>query len=86
VEAALKAHGDVFDALVVGAPDARWGERVVAVVQAMDGSSPTLAELDAHCRETLAGYKVPRALHLVDEVHRNAAGKPDYAWARSQVT
>jgi acyl-CoA synthetase (AMP-forming)/AMP-acid ligase II len=86
VEAALKAHDSVFDALVVGAPDPRWGERVVAVVQAVDGASPTLEELDAHCRTTLAGYKVPRALYVVDEIRRTAAGKPDYTWAKAQVT
>src|SRR5262245_35453205 len=86
VEAALKAHDDVFDALVVGAPDERWGERVVAVVQAVDGASPTLDVLDAHCRTMLAGYKVPRALYVVDEIPRNAAGKPDYTWAKAQVT
>jgi fatty-acyl-CoA synthase len=86
VEAALKGHAAVFDALVVGAPDERWGERVVAVVQAVAGASPTLEALDEHCRATLAGYKVPRALYVVDQIRRNAAGKPDYAWARAQVT
>jgi fatty-acyl-CoA synthase len=86
VEAALKGHDAVFDALVVGAPDERWGERVVAVVQAVDGASPTLEELDAHCRTTLAGYKVPRALYVVDEIRRNPAGKPDYTWAKTQIT
>jgi len=86
VEAALKSYDAVFDALVVGAPDERWGERVVAVVQAVDGASPTLGELDAHCRATLAGYKVPRALYVVDQIQRTDAGKPDYAWATAQVT
>ena len=85
VEAVLTEHDAVFDALVVGAPDPRWGERVVAVVQPVDGASPTLAELDAHCRQLLAGYKVPRALCLVDEIKRSTAGKPDYAWAKAQV-
>ena len=86
VEAALKSHDAVFDALVVGAPDERWGERVVAVVQPVDGASPTLEDLDAHCRTTLAGYKVPRALYVVDQIRRNAAGKPDYTWAKAQVS
>ena len=86
MEAALKSHDAVFDAVVVGAPDERWGERVVAVVQPVDGATPTLEELGAHCRATLAGYKVPRALHLVDEIPRNAAGKPDYPWARTLIT
>ncbi len=86
VEAVLKSHDGVFDAVVVGAPDDRWGERVVAVVQAVDDRPPTLDELDAHCRAMLAGYKVPRALLIVDRIPRNAAGKPDYAWAKEQVT
>jgi acyl-CoA synthetase (AMP-forming)/AMP-acid ligase II len=83
VEDTLKAHPEVYDALVVGAPDERWGEKVVAVVQARPGTSPTLEDLQAHCRSQLAGYKVPRALHLVDQVQRQPSGKPDYRWAKS---
>jgi acyl-CoA synthetase (AMP-forming)/AMP-acid ligase II len=86
VEAALKAHPDVFDAVVVGVPDERWGERVAAVVQARAGRTPTLAELDAHCRELVAGYKVPRELHLVEEIERSPSGKPDYPWAKQIAT
>jgi acyl-CoA synthetase (AMP-forming)/AMP-acid ligase II len=82
VEDVLKAHPAVFDALVVGAPDARWGERVTAVVAPRPGEKPTLDELQAHCRQALAGYKVPRSLHLVDHVERQPSGKPDYRWAR----
>jgi len=86
VEAALKAHPAVFDALVVGVPDPKWGERVVAVVQPVVGDAPpALDELDAHCRASLAGYKVPRALRIVSEVQRNPAGKPDYAWAKAEA-
>jgi 3-oxocholest-4-en-26-oate---CoA ligase len=84
VEAVLKAHPDVFDALVVGLPDPRWGERVVAVVQpASRAGEPDTEELSAHCRASLAGYKVPRAWCVVPEVRRNAAGKPDYPWAKA---
>jgi acyl-CoA synthetase (AMP-forming)/AMP-acid ligase II len=87
VEAVLKGHAAVFDALVVGVPDPRWGERVAAVVQPVDGAEPpTLSDLDAHCRALVAGYKVPRVLCLVDEVRRNAAGKADYPWAKAQFT
>lgn len=82
VEAALKGHPDVFDALVVGVPDERFGQHVAAVVQAREGTRPTLAELDAHVRTEIAGYKVPRSLWLVDEVKRSPAGKPDYRWAK----
>ena len=81
VESALKAHPAVFDAVVVGVPDERWGQRVAAVVQARDGEAPTLEALDAHCRGYVAGYKVPKELHLVPEVVRSPSGKPDYPWA-----
>ena len=73
----------IYDALVVGAPDDRWGERVAAVVQPRPGHRPTPEELDAHCRSRLAGYKVPRQLDLVDEIVRQPSGKPDYRWAKS---
>ena len=85
VEAALKGHPDVFDALVVGVPDPRFGQHVAAVVQAREGARPTLAELDAFVRREIAGYKVPRSLWFVDEVKRSPAGKPDYRWAKDQT-
>jgi acyl-CoA synthetase (AMP-forming)/AMP-acid ligase II len=83
VEAVLKGHDGVFDAVVVGVADERWGERVVAVVQAPAGASPSLAGLQEHARSHLAGYKVPRALVLVDRIERSPSGKPDYRWARA---
>ncbi len=86
VEAALRSHPAVFDAVVVGLPDARWGERVTAVVQPRTGHTPTLEELDSHCRTKVAGYKVPRGLFLVDEISRQPSGKPDYRWARALAT
>ncbi len=85
VEAALKGHPDVFDALVVGVPDPRYGQHVAAVVQARPGARPALAELDSFVRSEIAGYKVPRSLWLVDEVKRSPAGKPDYRWAKEQT-
>jgi acyl-CoA synthetase (AMP-forming)/AMP-acid ligase II len=81
VEAVLKSHDSVYDAVVVGVADDRWGQRVAAVVQPVQDRKPTLDELADHCRESLAGYKVPRSLVLVDEVMRSPAGKPDYRWA-----
>jgi acyl-CoA synthetase (AMP-forming)/AMP-acid ligase II len=81
VEAALKAHALVADAVVVGVEDPRWGERVVAVVVASPDGGPTLDALQAHVRATLAGYKVPRAMVVVDDIHRTGAGKSDYGWA-----
>ena len=90
VEAALKAHPEVFDAVVVGVPDDRWGQRVAAVVQPREGMVPTLDALDAHCRGYVAGYKVPKEVHLVPEVVRSPSGKPDYPWAtkvaRGEIT
>ena len=82
VEAALKGHPDVFDALVVGVTDQRFGQHVAAVVAPRKGTRPSLADLDAFVRDAVAGYKVPRSLWLVDEVKRSPAGKPDYAWAK----
>jgi 3-oxocholest-4-en-26-oate---CoA ligase len=85
VEAALKGHPDVFDALVVGVPDPRYGQHVAAVVQPRPGSRPRLADLDQFVRSEIAGYKVPRSLWIVDEVKRSPAGKPDYRWAKEQT-
>jgi 3-oxocholest-4-en-26-oate---CoA ligase len=85
VEGALKSHPDVFDALVIGVPDERLGQRVGAVVQPRPGAAPDLAALDAHVRAQLAGYKVPRSLWLVDEVGRSPSGKPDYRWAQDHA-
>jgi acyl-CoA synthetase (AMP-forming)/AMP-acid ligase II len=82
VEAAVKAHPDVFDCTVVGVPDDRFGERVAAVVQARATVTPTLESIQEHCRQRIAGYKVPRELHLVAEVVRSPSGKPDYRWAK----
>ncbi len=86
VENALKSHPDVFDVVVVGVPDERWGERVSAVVKARPGASPGVEELAAHAREHIAGYKVPREVHLVDEVVRSPSGKADYRWAKQVAT
>jgi acyl-CoA synthetase (AMP-forming)/AMP-acid ligase II len=86
VEAAVKSYPAVYDAIVVGIPDERWGQRVAAVVQARDGETPTLDDLQAHCRTKLAGFKVPRELHLVEVVQRSPSGKPDYPWAQKMAT
>lgn len=83
VESALKAHPKVFDALVVGVADERWGQRVAAVVEPRPGEAPTLEELDEHCRTKLAGYKVPKELRLVPSVPRHPSGKPDYRRAKA---
>ncbi len=86
VEAAIKSHPDVYDCTVVGVPDERWGQRVAAVVQPRDGIALTLESIREHCRTQLAGYKLPRELHLVSEVVRSPSGKPDYRWAKDVAT
>jgi 3-oxocholest-4-en-26-oate---CoA ligase len=83
VESVLKGHADVVDAVVVGVPDTRWGEHVVAVVQARVGAAPTLDSLQEHAREHLAPYKLPRDVVLVDAITRSPSGKPDYRWAKA---
>ncbi|MFC8703946.1 acyl-CoA synthetase [Streptomyces anulatus] len=84
VEQALKSHPDVYDALVAGVPDERWGNRVAAVVQLReDAEALTLDAVQAHCRTRLAGYKIPRALVLADRIQRSPSGKADYRWAKA---
>jgi 3-oxocholest-4-en-26-oate---CoA ligase len=81
VEAVLHGHPAVEDVLVVGVPDERWGSAVTAVVAPAGGATPSLEELREHCRATLAGYKLPKHLVLVDRVRRSPAGKANYPWA-----
>jgi acyl-CoA synthetase (AMP-forming)/AMP-acid ligase II len=64
-------------------PDERWGQKVAAVVQFSEGRSCSLDELCEHARQHVAGYKVPRELHVVDTIVRSPSGKPDYRWATS---
>ncbi|MEZ5321801.1 MAG: acyl-CoA synthetase [Microthrixaceae bacterium] len=85
VEAALKGHPAVFDCLVVGAPDERWGQTVTAIVQFRAGQEVGLTDLADHARKVVAGYKVPRRLHVVEEIVRSPSGKPDYPWANKLV-
>ncbi len=85
VEGVLKSHPDVYDAVVVGVADERWGEHVCAVVEPVPGASPTLEVLAEHCRSRLAGYKVPRQLVVVPHVVRSPVGKADYRWAKAEA-
>ena len=81
VEGALKSCPDVFDALVIGIPDERLGQRVAALVQLRQGRAADLPAIEEHVRGQIAGYKVPRRIWLVDAISRGPAGKPDYGWA-----
>lgn len=83
VELAVKEHPDVFDAVVVGVSDERWGEHVVAVVQAREGTEPTLEAVQEAASALIARYKLPRELVFVDQMVRSPAGKADYRWAKS---
>lgn len=85
VEQALKAHPAVLDAVVAGVPDERFGERVAAVVSLRTGASADAEALRAHCRDSLAGYKVPARVEFVPVVVRSPSGKADYRWARQAL-
>ena len=78
VEAALKDHPDVRDAIVIGMPDDRYGERVVALVQPSAGRRIDTEVLRQYGRDRLTGYKVPKVILVVDEILRSPSGKPDY--------
>ncbi|KZX56552.1 AMP-binding protein [Halioglobus sp. HI00S01] len=78
VEQALKANPAIFDCLVVATPDERFGSKVTAVVALRGDAAVSLAEVQEAAREHIAGYKVPRELHIVDEVPRAPSGKPAY--------
>jgi acyl-CoA synthetase (AMP-forming)/AMP-acid ligase II len=82
VEAAVKAHPDVYDCVVAGRPSDRWGSEVVAVVQLREGVEPDPAALRRAAATRLARFKLPKAFLFVAEVVRSPSGKPDYRWAR----
>jgi len=84
VEAAVKTHPDVYDAIVVGVPDERFGERVAVALRPKEGADPvTLDQLQEHCRTLIAGYKLPRQLVLIEELPLTAVGKPDTKAAKA---
>jgi acyl-CoA synthetase (AMP-forming)/AMP-acid ligase II len=82
VEEAVKAHPDVFDCLVVDTPDERFGSKVTAVVATRANRSVSLEAIQEEARKHVAGYKVPRELHVVPEIPRAPSGKPAYPKAR----
>lgn len=75
IEGCLRAHPSVADCAVVGLPDPEWGDRVAAAVVPREGAELDPEELREWSRERLAPYKVPRSLHVVDNLPRNAMGK-----------
>jgi 3-oxocholest-4-en-26-oate---CoA ligase len=83
VEAELRKHASVFDCVVVGVPDERFGEQVVALVQVVDDHYLDEAEMAAWCRAAIAGYKTPRRFLFVDSLQRSAAGKAHHQELRA---
>jgi acyl-CoA synthetase (AMP-forming)/AMP-acid ligase II len=81
VEEAARRYGVIADVMVVGLPDARWGQKVVAVVQLNPGQSFDIAQFQAVCRQHLSSYKVPKEVFLSEKLQRSPAGKADYRWA-----
>jgi len=82
VEQAIKAHPGVYDVLVVGLPDEKYGQMVAAVVEPREGADVELDQLRTFLRAHLSGYKLPRSLTVVEEIPRNAAGKAQYPLAK----
>ncbi|HET6794728.1 MAG TPA: acyl-CoA synthetase [Acidimicrobiales bacterium] len=78
VEEALKEHPAVADAVAVGVPDDRFGEAICALVQARPGATVEEADVIAHVKSRLAGYKAPRRVFAIDTVGRAPNGKVDY--------
>lgn len=85
VEVALKQHPAIYDVVVCGRPNERWGQEVVAVVRLRDGVPATIDELLAECSRHVARYKLPKAILFRDEIRRSPSGKPDYEWARAEA-
>jgi len=87
VEAALKAHPAITDAVVAGIPDPRWGQRVAAVLQLGPATDALSREdLEAHLAPLIARYKLPRLTCTVPRIERSPSGKPDYRWATEILT
>ncbi|MFI5718683.1 aldehyde dehydrogenase family protein [Nocardia sp. NPDC051750] len=85
VEIAISSHPAVADVLVVARPSERWGQEVVAVVELVEGASAGFDDLVAHAAESLARYKLPKAVVFCPAIVRSPAGKADYRWAREQA-
>ena len=83
VEEALKKDALVFDCLVVGMPDEKFGQKIVAVVSTVDNQQVNEAELIENTRKIIAGYKLPKTILFAGEVQRAPNGKANYKWAKA---
>ena len=83
VEEALKKDALVFDCLVVGMPDEKFGQKIVAVVSTVDNQQINESELIENTRKSIAGYKLPKTILFTDEVQRAPNGKANYKWAKT---
>ena len=82
VEMALKAHPNIFDCLVVGVKDDRWGQKVVAVIQRREDIEMSLEEIKEVASKYIASYKMPKAIVFSEVIERAPSGKPNYQWAQ----
>ena len=83
VEEAIKRNNEVFDCLVVGVDDPKFGQKVVAVVSLEDSKQLDEDDLVNATRQFIAGYKLPKKVIFVDEVQRAPNGKANYKWAKN---
>ena len=82
VEMALKAHPNIFDCLVVGVKDNRWGQKVVAVIQRREDIEMSLEEIKEVASKYIASYKMPKEIVFSELIERAPSGKPNYQWAQ----
>lgn len=86
VELSLKHHPAVYDCVVCGTPNERWGQQVTAIVQLRPGLSVSEEELGQAAGEHISRYKLPKAYVFVTEIVRAPSGKADYRWAREKAS
>ena len=82
VEMALKAHPNIFDCLVVGVKDERWGQKVVAVIQRREDDELSLDDIKDVASKYIASYKMPKEIVFSELIERAPSGKPNYQWAQ----
>lgn len=82
VEMALKAHPNIFDCLVVGVKDDRWGQKVVAVIQRRENDELSLDDIKDVASKYIASYKMPKEIIFSELIERAPSGKPNYQWAQ----